>query len=65
MPPKKKTGIEHLIGKPIRMESKYDNEPLLGVLVSTDNDYLGVEQKGVIHYFSKYVIRCIKEDTTE
>lgn len=62
MPPRKKpAGINSLIGKSITMESRYDEVPLVGTLVSTDEDYLGVDVAGKVFYFSKYIIRAISE----
>jgi hypothetical protein len=62
MPPrKKKAGIAELIGKSITMESRYDDRPLTGKLVSTDEDYLGVEIEDRVYYFSKQVIRGLTE----
>lgn len=62
MPPRKKAGINNLIGKIISMESKYDDKKLTGKLVSADQDYLGVEVDGRVFYFSKFVMRCIVEE---
>lgn len=62
MPPRKKqAGINALIGKSITMESKYDYKPVIGILVSTDEDYLGVEVNGRLFYFHKFIIRAITE----
>lgn len=67
MPPKKKTasGINSLLGKNITMESRYDDKPLVGKLVSTDSEYLGVEVDTRIFYFSKSIIRAITETRGE